>query len=507
MSFIKKIKEAPITLKASIAYTICSILQKSLSFITMPLFTHLLTKEEYGLYTIYTSWSAIFSIVITLNLTFGCFGPAMLKYSDKREEYVSSIQSMVFLLGLLFLAIYLPFSSFFNSLIELPTKIMVIMVAEIVTQFGLQCWFGLEKYRFKYWPVVIITLLMSVLSPVLAYYLIITSSNDKGNARIMGYALISIIFGGCIMIYNLLKGKRIGKKEYWAYALRFNLPLIVYYFSQVIFNQSDKIMIQKMCENGKADAAVYGVGYSIALILTFVLNSINSAYEPWLFNSIKDNNFKNNKIITAAITIIISTLIGGVVWISPEVVKIMAGNEYLEAIYVIPPVSISLVLLLYSQFTINIEMYYAERWRLVAASIAAAILNVVLNFLLIPVYGFVAAAYTTLISYVIFFLCNYLSIIRHIKRNKELHGIFDFKVLLVIFMLFVGASYVGVALYDYILIRYIIISTVIVVLLILTPFILKYINKIKSKYINNSNDDLDEVISDYDQDKENSEKN
>lgn len=63
--FRKKLNEIPLTVKVSTSYAICSILQKCLSFITLPLFTRLLTTEQYGQYTIYTSWSGILMIFLT----------------------------------------------------------------------------------------------------------------------------------------------------------------------------------------------------------------------------------------------------------------------------------------------------------------------------------------------------------------------------------------------------------------------------------------------------------
>ena len=273
---IRKYREAPVALKASLAYVICSVLQKSLSFITMPIFTSILTKEEYGMYTVYMSWSALFTIIITLNLAYGSFGNAMLKYEKKRESYVSSIQGITFLFALLFLCIYLPFSSIFNKLLDLSTPLILLMVCEIVAVFGLECWLGLQKYKFKYIGVVIITLLMSILSPTLAYVLIKYAPYNKGVSRIVGYVLVTIVFGGCIFVYNIIKGKCVYSKEFWKYAFRFNLPLLVYYLSQVVFNASDKIMIKYLCADGYGDAAVYGVGYQIGLILTFVLNALNN---------------------------------------------------------------------------------------------------------------------------------------------------------------------------------------------------------------------------------------
>ena len=127
-----KWNKIPLTVKVSTSYAICSILQKCLSFITLPLFTRLLTTEQYGQYTIYSSWQGILMIFLTLNLAYGSFQTAMVKFEDRRSEYITSIQGICLLLSLVFLAIYLPFRNLWNQLFELPTLFVLIMVSEII---------------------------------------------------------------------------------------------------------------------------------------------------------------------------------------------------------------------------------------------------------------------------------------------------------------------------------------------------------------------------------------
>ena len=95
---VKKItskwKNIPLALKVFAAHVACSVLQKCLSFITLPLFTRMLTKEQYGQYTVYSSWSGIFSILLTLNLAYGSFSTAMVKFEKKRDEYIASVQGI-----------------------------------------------------------------------------------------------------------------------------------------------------------------------------------------------------------------------------------------------------------------------------------------------------------------------------------------------------------------------------------------------------------------------------
>lgn len=463
-----KIKEkwtsVPITVKVSISYAVCSILQKCLSFITLPLFTRLLTTEQYGQYTVYSSWSGIISIIITLNLAYGSFSKAMVKFEDRRDEYISSLQGLCLLLSCAFLILYLPFHKVWNVLFELPTTLILLMVFEILFMTSVQFWSGKKRFEFKYKSVVAVTLAMSVLSPVAAYVLVIMS-DEKGYARIWGYALVTVLFGTVIFICNAIKGRHLYNKEFWKYALGFNVPLLAYYFSQVIFNQSDRIMISHI--TGESDAAMYGVAYNLAMILTFILNSINNSYVPWFYGKIKEGRAEDNKQISVMIAVLMALMILCIIWYAPEIILIMAGEQYEAAIYVVAPVSMSLLLLFYVQLFINVEFYYEEKKLLIVASVGAAVVNIVLNYLLIPKFGFVAAGYTTLFSYIVFVVSNYTAMKSVLARNNVDDNMYNYKYLILIFALFILSGFLGVILYEWLAIR------IIITLLILTIVILK----------------------------------
>lgn len=99
--YILKFNSIPIAARASVAYAICSVLQKCISLITLPLFTRMLTTEQYGQVTIYTSWTGLLGIILTLNLAYGSFSTAMVEFEDKRNEYISSIEGIcIFLSGI-----------------------------------------------------------------------------------------------------------------------------------------------------------------------------------------------------------------------------------------------------------------------------------------------------------------------------------------------------------------------------------------------------------------------
>lgn len=453
----------PLTLKVSVAYAVCSILQKCLSFITLPLFTRILTKEQYGQYTVYSSWSGIFSIILTLNLAYGSFSTAMVKFEKKRDEYISSIQGICVLLSVFFLMIYIPFRGFFNKWLELPTFLVILLVVEILCTTAFLLWCGKKRFEFKYKSVVLLTLLNSFISPIVAVCFV-NISEQKGYARIFGYAITTVVISGSIFVLNCIRGKKLFQKEFWKYALGFNIPLLAYYFSQVIFNQSDRIMISHM--SGIDKAAMYGVAYNLAMILTFVLNSINNSYIPWLYGKIKENKADDNRNVANGIAILMAVLLIGVIWFAPEVIEIMAGKAYREAKWVVAPVSMSLLLLFYSQLFINVEFYYEEKKSLVYASIGSMIINVVLNYLLIPYFGFVVAGYTTLLSYILFAFSNYLAMKKIFIKKGIQNNLYDYKTLMLIIILFIVIGFCGVLLYSYLVIRLVFLCVGIVIIFV-----------------------------------------
>lgn len=473
-SLIRKLQTMPITAKVSLAYTICTILQKSLSFITLPLFTRLLTTEQYGQYSIYTSWMGILTIFISLNLPYGSFSTAMVKYENRREEYIASVQGICTMLAGIFLVIYLPFSKFLNKIFELPTGLILLMVVEIVMHTALLCWNGKMRFQYKYKGVVGITLLVTAVSPLLAYFLV-CNTEEKGYARIFGYSIVSIVVGACFYIYNFVKGKNFFNKKFWKYALGFNIPLIAYYLSQVVFNQSDRIMISHY--TGTDKAGIYNVAYSLSTVLIFILNAINNSYVPWFYNKIKEDKASDNKKVANMIALLMSFMLLGVIWMAPEIIGIMAGDKYREAIWIVPPVTMSNLLLFYSQLFINVQFYYEKKNSLVWASVGSAIVNIILNAILIPRFGFIAAGYTTLVSYIIFAISNYFTMKKIMKQLGKSYEAYDLRSLVLIALGFIGIGTVGMILYEYMLIR---ICIAIIVLLIMTINVKKIYSYIKS---------------------------
>ena len=459
-------------------YTICNLLQNGIAFLTVPIFTRLTVPEEMGYYTVYNSVENILMIFLTLNLAYGSFNTAMSKFEDKRDEYTSSVDMICIMLTLAFLVIYLPFRSFFNAFVKLPTELMLLMLGGIVMKNAMSCWTSRQRYDYRYKSVVAVSLLITFACPIISYFAVInTPSGLKGIAYVKAINITEIVVGSVILAICLTKGKQPFNKEFWKNALRFNIPLIPYYLSQSIFNVSDRMMIDHYI--GKDKSAIYGTSYTLAMILTFVLNAINNSYLPWLYRKMKAGERKDNQKIAVYIAILMSVLLVFVVALAPECIYFLGGEPYLEAVWVVPPVAISLLLLFYSQMFINIEFFYEEKKRLVYGTAVAAVLNVVLNVFAIPRFGFISAAYTTLASYMAFAGMNYISYKKTIKDEGIPNDLYDMKKMMIILAVFTAVTFLIMPLYNFYLVRYIIILAIMIILFIKRKMVMGIINKIR----------------------------
>lgn len=468
----------PDGVKASIWFTICSIIQKAIQLITVPFFTRILSTEQYGQYSLYQSWLGIVSIFATLNLSSGVFNNGMLKYKDKRLEYMSSMQGLSSLVSFIVIIIYISASKLWDNLFGLPRIVVVFMLVEIFFTPAFQFWSMKQRYLFKYKTLVFITLMIAILNPMIGI-IAVSNVEQKGIARILSVAILNILLGFFFYTYNFAKGKCFYNKEYWKFALLFNIPLIPHYLSMVVLSQADRIMIEKMFGTDKV--AIYSVAYSVSMIMNIIITSINSSYVPWTYQKVENAEYKDLKKMSNILLALVGIISLVPTLMAPEIIAIMAPSNYSEAIWAIPPIALSVFFIfLYSLFA-NIEFYFEESYFVTIASIMGAILNIILNAIFMPIGGYLAAGYTTLMCYIVFALAHYIFMKKVCKKHVINESIYDEKNILVIAIILTIISLLVMLLYKLFIIRYLIIGSMIILAILKKNFIVNLLTKIKEK--------------------------
>ena len=456
---IEKYRNTAAPAKASAWFVISSILVKGTSFITLPVFSRILTTSEYGIVSVYQSWLATVSIITTLTLWGGVFNVGMIRFEERKYEMISSFQGLAVSITALFLILSIPVIKYLESVSGMSALLIVCMFIEIIFQVPHNLWATEQRYAYKYKAIVTISLGSAVVNPILGYLAVINAQNCKAEVRIMSALLVQIAAGAVLFVVNQYKGRRFFSWEFWKYGFRFNIVLIPHYISTQILSQSDRLMINNMC--GRSDAGIYSVAYNFAMLLSLITSSINSSLTPYVYQSIKNGN-NGLKKRTTAIVLFVAVITIGIICVVPELFTFLLPESYYPALKVIPPVTAAAFFFFVHPLFASIEFYYGKNKYVTVASVIGAVFNIILNYIFINIYGFMAAAYTTLFCYICFTVCHYLFMKNVLSENGRPNDIYDVHSILLISAGVLFVTLIMQILYNYILIRWAVFLTALV---------------------------------------------
>ena len=478
MKLLDKYRQISEPVKASVWFLFCSVLQKGIAMLTTPIFTRIMTDAAYGRFTVYNSWYNIFFAIVTLNLAAGVFTKGLVKHEEKQDEYASSIVALSTVCISAGFLVYLIFNKAINSFTEMSTFLTVAMFVEIWSCSVYQFWSNKERVNYKYVRLVIITVIYVIARPLFGVIFVLNVSDElQVESRVLSIAAICFAMFSVMFAHIMIKGKKVFDKQYWSSALRFNVPLIPHYLSQIVLNQSDKIMISKMCDETKA--AYYGVAYSVATVMLIVNTAISGTLNPWIYKTIKAGRYHKIGKVSYLILGLIAFCNFLLVAVSPELLKIMAPASYYEAVWLIPPLTVGVYFIfLYSLFA-AFEYYYEKTNYVAIASVLGALLNIVLNYFAIKKFGYIAAGFTTLICYVVFVMLHYAFMRLVCKKYMNGYKVYDVRIILAIGTVLLIASALMACAFNYWYIRY---AAVIVLTAVLLIFSKKIIIWFKKEY-------------------------
>ena len=169
--------------------------------------------------------------------------------------------------------------------------------------------------------------------------------------------------------------------------------------------------------SGASQAGLYSFAYNIYMIIQVTASSLNNVWEPWFFEKMNYNDHTAIKKYATLYSACIMWMSSTVLMISPELIKLLAARAYWDSVYVVVPIVIAGYFSFLYTIPVVVEYYYEKTKYIALATGSAAMINVVLNAVFIPFYGYVAAAYTTLATYILYFISHYILSVRLYKRS------------------------------------------------------------------------------------------
>lgn len=456
MQLVKKnnIENIPLEAKASIAFFTANIVQKGMGYLTTPIYTRILSADEFGKASLFMVWMNILGIFAMFRLSAGVFNNGMTDYPNKRMEYSLSMLILSNMITLICGCLILfPYKYLYN-LIKIDKHLIMLMFILFFVEPAYEFWATKNRYEYYYKMPVFFSILIATIPPIISIIAIHYSKN-RLYGRIYGAYIPLLILYACFYVYLLLSNRCRIEKKYWKYALKFNIPLIPHYLSIYFLNAADRIMISMMIDDSAT--AYYSVAYSVAAVITIVWSAINAALIPFTYENCKQKQFRkiNDVIIPLLIIYGIGCLF--IILLAPELLAFLGNDKYKDAVYVIPPiVGGTFFQALYYVYA-NIIYYYKKPKYVMYASVTAMVINIILNYLFIPIFGYFAAGYTTLFCYLLQAIMDYFAMCKTVKNY-----IFNREKIIILSLCVLFISIIGDIVYQYIFFRYFLLLFIVV---------------------------------------------
>lgn len=454
---MNKWKRLPIGVKASIAFFLATVLTKGITFLSTPIFTRLMNESDMGSVGTYSSWKGIYITISNLSLTSaGVINVGLANRNKDRDKYLSSVVGFCIIWSSIVGVIMLVLRPILNKYLQLPDTLYVLLILHAVFTPPTTFWIIKERYEFHYKGVFIVTVLQVLIGQLVSILAVDLNSSHLDIIRVMSVAAIEYPIGLFFAIYLIFKGRGFYNRLTWKETLLFSLPLIPHYLSSVVLTGSDRIMISQL--DSQSSAGIYTVVYGVGSIGTIIWGAIQGSVTPTIYDRMSNHSNDGVNQLCLKLILIFGCACLSISLLAPEVIRILGPRSYLKGVYVVPPVvGAILISCLYNLFSI-VTFYYKKSGFIAFASIVAAAINIILNYILIPRFGFVAAAYTTLVSYIVLAIMHFI-IMKKTQEFEVYNGGQLFGICTVLLLLCITVSLI----YEYCWMRYAIISMLIII--------------------------------------------
>ena len=464
-----KKQDSKLTIRTAFLNTIANGISLVIGMIMIPIISRVMTPGELGLASTFISTRNTFVIVATCAV-YAYIHKAMLEFKENKKDYISSIAVFCMCALVIVFLICFPVKEQIKKLFTLDDFLFYWL---FISSFAFALYSIGNYYCIFHNKSVMVFLIVLLTGPVaqfislgLAYAL----PGKRYIGRVLGLDFSYFLVTVCVIIWLFCcRGKTV-RLKYVNHTLRFTLPIIPHLLSQMVLTQCDLIKISYFA--GEDKTGIYSMAHTIGFLAFTVMSQVMAAWSPWVYRRLEEKEtepiYQNAKVMM----LLGSYISIGLMTVGTELIKIFLTEQYLPCIYIVPPLVLAMFFQFIYLFFYDLEYFYKKAKWIATASVAAALLNIVLNMILIPRAGYIAASYTTVASYMLLVILNYIFCrklgVSHIYNIRIVIGITIFLVLYMSFML------VSV---DWVLVRYAVLVLITIVLLAMEMKELKNIIK------------------------------
>jgi O-antigen/teichoic acid export membrane protein len=407
------------TFKHASTYFSGTMLVHALGLLTLPIFTELLTTEEYGIINVFTTYVSVVAVLLSVNLHWAI---SRYYFEEDKKDFDSFLGSIFIAVTITFWTIgsvLLYFKEPIAAYINVPSTLVFFAMATaylmIVYSFFDQIMIAKKESK-KYIKVQVVWQYLKFACAVAGMLYLVDvfywEGQEESSYTFMGkitgdfIATCAIVLYTSYQVYKYMSFKNLSFGHV-KYALVYSLPLIPFALSNYILTSFDQWYIAAAV--GQAEAGEYAFAYKIGMLYLGLGVALLNGAQPAYFKCMNENKHKEVWQQVDSMTKLLALGGGFLILFAVDAGTLLASNDvFLEALPMAPVIVGGYVFHGISSFY-NRGIYYEKKNIYLAMIIlTSGIINIFLNRHYIGIYGYQAAAYTTLLSY---FVMMVLSII------------------------------------------------------------------------------------------------
>jgi O-antigen/teichoic acid export membrane protein len=399
-------------IKNTALYTLGNLIPKAAAFFLLPLYTRVLIPADYGIISAVGLLGSICVILFSLAIDRSV---CRLYWDHKTDEaqalYLGSVILPLWVISsvMLFLLIF-PLrgvvSLAFTSIPFFPYYVLAIVAAylqvfglipkavlRVRQQAGAFLWLSLAEFL--------------ITTGCVIWFILIRREGASGMLK--GLMAGPLVLAPVYIIYSFRIMHPALSLPVLRQSLRFSLPMIPVLLCSWVLSITDRIFIERYFS--MSDVGLYSLGYRIAGLALVVCGAFSMAYNPLFFEvassvdqvAAKARLYKYNNAYVLFLLFICFTIS----FFSREVIGLFLDARYLEAYKIVPVISLAYFISLTSGL-LNLSVYQTKSTLpMMWVQVAAALVNVGLNALMVPRFGAYGAAWATVFSFCIMFAVAY----------------------------------------------------------------------------------------------------
>ena len=455
-AILNKFKSMPESVKATLVFAIASFATSGINYLTTPIFTRLLTGAEYGTVSVYNSWYAIVRVLASMTLIFpGILNVGLYEHSDNRWKYLSSMLGVTTVCTAILGVLYAIFPGLFHSLLGLNPSLMILMILSCFALPATTFWTMKQKYEYRYQVTFFVSVGSAVLAQAVAVAAVMAARDHQfGNldqVRLWSAGIVNMAVGLVLFFYIIRQGRAFVDIPLWKKTLLVAVPLIPHYISGELLSSINQIMISNMV--GKTEAGIYSLAAVLSAIGILLWRALTVMFNPFVNAKLGSREFRTIRETVKPLILVVGVMCVIAALAAPEIIRVLATEEYLAGVAVVPPVAAGVFIhAMYDTFA-AVSFFHKKSTRIMTATLTAAAVNLVGNYVFIKSFGYIAAGYTTLLSNLVLTAMHYRS-----ARLIEPEEIYDPRFSLRSVALVTAGCLLCNLLYPFTLLRYILIA-------------------------------------------------